>query len=74
MKAKKGNRVYKVDENTKGAYLAQGFDIINDKGKVLEHGAGKKISVEAYNELLAELEALKAEKAGESKDKGNKEK
>jgi len=41
---------------------------------VLEHGAGKKVSVEAYNELLAELEALKAEKAGESKDKGNKEK
>lgn len=61
MKAIKGNKVYTVDENTKSDYLKLGFDILNDKGKIIEYGAGKKIDYNEYAKLKKENEALKKE-------------
>ncbi len=61
MKAVKANKVYTVDETTKDTYLAQGFNIIDDKGKVIEHSPSSSVSYEAYSKVVAENKALKAE-------------
>ena len=65
MKAIKDNKVYNVDESTMGTYLAAGFDIIGDDGKVVERSASSTVSRKEYDELLAKYEALKAEKVAE---------
>ena len=61
MKAVKANKVYTVDETTKDAYLAQGFNITDDKGKVIERSPSSSVSYEAYSKVVAENKALKAE-------------
>ncbi len=61
MKAIKDNKVYTVDETTKDAYLAQGFNITDDKGKVIERSPSSSVSYEAYSKVVAENKALKAE-------------
>ena len=38
MKAIKANKIYSITETSKESYLAQGFDIADDKGKVVERG------------------------------------
>lgn len=60
MKATKGNKVYTIDETQKAMYKAQGYDITDDQGKVIEYGAGKSVSYEEYKTL--EEKALKLEK------------
>ena len=61
MKAIKDNKVYTVDETTKDAYLAQGFNITDDKGKVIERSPSSSVSYEAYSKVVTENKALKAE-------------
>lgn len=61
MKAIKDNKVYTVDETTKDAYLAQGFNITDDKGKVIERSPSSSVSYEVYSKVVAENKALKAE-------------
>lgn len=61
MKAVKANKVYTVNESTKGDYLAQGYDITDDKGIVIEHSPSSSVSYEIYSKVLAENAALKAE-------------
>ncbi|MFR1708934.1 MAG: hypothetical protein ACLSV2_08545 [Clostridium sp.] len=51
MKATKGNKVYTIDETQKSMYQAQGYDIVDDDGKVIEYGAGKSVSYEEYKTL-----------------------
>lgn len=65
MKAIKDNKVYTVDETTKASYLAAGFDIIGDDGKVIERSPSSTVSRKEYDNLLAAYEALKAEKSAE---------
>ncbi|MBU3226800.1 hypothetical protein [Clostridium algidicarnis] len=60
MKANKDNKVYTIDEAQKDDYAAQGYDITNDDGEVIQYGAGKKIEYEVYKEL--EDKFLKLEK------------
>lgn len=60
MKATKGNKVYTIDEAQKAMYQAQGYDIVDDEGEVLQYGAGKTVSFEEYKTL--EEKALKLEK------------
>lgn len=62
MKAVKDNKVYTVDETTKASYLAAGFDIIGDDGKVIERSPSSTVSRKEYDELLAKYDALAAEK------------
>ena len=44
MKATKGNKVYTIDETQKAMYQAQGYDIVDDEGKIVQYGAGKTVS------------------------------
>ena len=61
MQAVKGNKVYKVDETNKKAYLAQGYEIQDDKGNVLEVPADKSVPYADYQRVLEENKKLKAE-------------
>lgn len=63
MVAVKENKVYTVTEETKDFYVAQGFDILDESGKVIEHGKGKKVSFEDYAALKEKCKALEAENA-----------
>ena len=60
MKATMGNKVYTIDETQKAMYQAQGYDITEDDGTVIEYGAGKSVSYEEYKTL--EEKAAKLEK------------
>ena len=62
MKALKGNREYAISEAEKSFYKKQGFDIVNDKGEVIEYGAGKTVPYEQYAAVMQELEELKSKK------------
>ncbi|MDE6092741.1 MAG: hypothetical protein K2G14_06555 [Ruminococcus sp.] len=62
MLAVKDNKVYRTDENSKEEYLAQGFDICDDNGKVVEYSPSSTVSRADYNKVLAELNALKSGK------------
>lgn len=63
MYAKKENKVYKVDEQNKKSYLAQGYDIFDDKHKLIEKSPKSTVSYEAYAKLQAELKKLKSGKS-----------
>lgn len=59
MKAIKANKVYKVDETNKATYLAQGFDIFDDNGSLLERSPSSTVSRAEYDKVLNELSQLK---------------
>ncbi len=75
MKAVKANKEYTVTEENRASYVAQGFDILDDKGKVIQNGKGKTVDygeyeklkaaheklMEAHEKLRADYEALSAE-------------
>lgn len=71
MKAIKYNKVYAVDETSKSEYLAKGFDIYDDNGKLLERSPSSTVSRKDYDELQKKYDKLKAEndelKAGAKK-------
>ena len=71
MKATKGNKVYTIDETKKAMYQAQGYDITDDVGNIIEYGAGKSVSYEKYKTL--EEKALKLEKENKKLKEENKE-
>ncbi|WP_017379744.1 hypothetical protein [Paenisporosarcina sp. TG-14] len=59
-KVKKSNRVLTVDENAVEAYLKQGYDKVDDKGKVLKKAiAGKSVSAAEHNKVIEENDKLK---------------
>lgn len=62
MIAVKGNKVYRTDENSKETYLAQGFDICDENGKIIEYSSTGTVSRAEYNKVLSELNALKSRK------------
>lgn len=61
MKATKGNKVYTIDETQKAMYQAQGYDIVEDDGTVIQYGAGKTVSYEKYETLKREKLNLEEE-------------
>ena len=61
MKAVKGNKEYTISDTEKRAYIAQGYDILSDDGKIISYGAGKTVSYEKYIELEKENLKLKRE-------------
>jgi len=61
MKAKKENKVYRVDESNKEYYLQQGYDIYNDEGELIENSPLSKISVNEHKEIVAKKDAAIAE-------------
>lgn len=74
MKAVKANKQYTINETEKSSYLAQGYDILDDDGAVIERSPQAAVSYSEYEKLLNENAALKAEnerlKAEGKKKKG----
>lgn len=61
MKASKDNKVYTIDTTQKDYYIAQGYDILNDEGNIIEYGAGKSVSYKEYEELEKNYNTLEKE-------------
>ncbi len=61
MKAVKGNRVYTITEAEKERRRAEGFDIYDDKGKLIAYCKGKTVPYEQYAALEEENKKLKKE-------------
>lgn len=61
MYAVKENRCYTITEADVNHFQKAGYDILDEKNKVVAYGAGKMIAYEKYAEVLAENEKLKAE-------------
>lgn len=61
MKAKKLNKVYKIDEQEKEVYLAQGYDITDDNGEIVERSPQTTIAYSQYEKVVNELKAVKEE-------------
>ena len=51
MIARKENKVYSVTEENKAFYVNQGFDILDEDGKVLSYGKGKTVDYAEYEKL-----------------------
>lgn len=58
MNAVKDNKVYRIREEQKKAYLAQGFDITDDKGNVIERSPKSTVSYAEYEKVKNQLEEL----------------
>ena len=61
MKAVKANKEYTIAEQEQKRYIADGYDIVDDKGNIIAYGRGKTVPYEKYKKVLDELNALKAE-------------
>lgn len=61
MIAVKNNKEYTVDENNKNIYLAQGYDIADDKGKIIERSPQSTVKYSEYAAVVEENKKLKAE-------------
>jgi len=77
MVAVKENRCYTINDADKASFVKAGYDILDDKGNVIEYGAGKTIAYSVYIDAIkakdAEIAKLKAEVAKlkkEPKQKG----
>lgn len=54
MVAQKGNRQYPIaGEAEKKQYLGMGYDIYDDKGKIINHAPNKQITYAEHEKLLA---------------------
>lgn len=60
MIAVKANKEYSVNESNKEMYLNDGYDILDDNGKVIEYSPKKTIKYSEYQKLEKELAELKA--------------
>lgn len=59
MTATKGNKVYTIDQSQQEHYVKEGFDILDDNGKLVKQGAGKTVPYEKYQTAVDENAALK---------------
>lgn len=72
MKTVKANKQYTIAETEKAAYLAQGYDIIDDSGAVVEHSPQATVAYSEYEKVLNENAALRAELEKSKSDSGRK--
>ncbi|PFN76378.1 hypothetical protein [Bacillus cereus] len=62
VKVKRLNKVLNIDKDFLASYLNDGFDQINDEGKIIKRATGgRNISVQEYNQTLDKIDALEAE-------------
>ena len=67
MLAIKENRCYPVNtEVEREAYVNKGYDIVDEKGEIIEYGVGKTVPYAEYMKVVNELKALKAKKEKKS--------
>ncbi len=75
MKAIKANKEYSITEQEKERYQKEGFDILDETGKVIAYGKGRTVPYERYMKVVEELDALKKKKTEnktENKNEGGK--
>ena len=58
MRAVKGNKEYTITETQKYQYVRDGFDIVDDTGKILQAGAVKSVPFTQYQAALDEKAEL----------------
>lgn len=63
MFAVKGNKQYTIEAREKDAFIADGFDILDENGNLIAEGAGKQVPAAALKAVQAENKKLKAENA-----------
>lgn len=63
MRAVKANREYQITEADISSFVKEGYDIYDDNGVLVRHGAGKTVTFEKYAQLLGNYEKLMAENA-----------
>lgn len=62
VKVKRLNKVLNIDKDFLTSYLNDGFDQINDEGKIIKRATGgRNISVQEYNQALDKIDALEEE-------------
>ncbi|HDR7248233.1 hypothetical protein vBBceSLY4_000081 [Bacillus phage vB_BceS_LY4] len=62
VKVKRLNKVLNIDKDFLPSYLNDGFDQINDEGKIIKRATGgRNISVQEYNQALDKIEELEEE-------------
>lgn len=69
IKVRRGNVILRVPEYQKGEYLARGFDVISEDGKVVEATVPSDVNIlkKAYVEHLAKIKELEAKLAEATK-------
>lgn len=60
IKVKRANKILRIDDSSKKTYLDLGYDVIDAKGKIIEHN-NKTVTIAEYQALVAENKSLKAE-------------
>ncbi|MDK7537791.1 hypothetical protein OWO94_13415 [Bacillus paranthracis] len=64
VKVKRLNKVLNIDKDFLPSYLNDGFDQVNDDGKIIKRATGgRNISVQEYNQALDKIEELEEENA-----------
>jgi hypothetical protein len=64
VKVRKQNRILDVPASRLEAFLQQGYDQIDEKGKVIRRATGgRTVPLAEYNKVVEELEKTKAELA-----------
>lgn len=59
VKVKRLNKVLNIDKDFLPSYLNDGFDQINDDGKIIKRATGgRNISVQEYNQALDKIDEL----------------
>lgn len=60
---KRANVLLTVPEDQKSEYLAKGFDVVDDRGRVVEHTTPSDVNTlkRAYIDHLKEIEKMKKE-------------
>lgn len=74
VKIRKKNRILHVEAGRLAGFLNQGYDQIDDEGKVVKLATGgRTVSLPEHNKVLEELEKLKVSGDGEALKEANKE-
>lgn len=55
MRAKKDNKVYRIDPDSKKRYMNEGYDIYDDDGNLLQYSPLKKIPLSEHESRMKEL-------------------
>ncbi len=57
MRAKKDNKVYRIDPDSKKRYMDEGYDIYDDDGQLIQHSPLKKIPLSEHERVVGEIKA-----------------
>lgn len=61
MTAKKDNKVYTISEMAMESYLAMGYDIFDEEGKLLKRSSKATVPYSEYEKVVKERDELKSQ-------------